>query len=107
MHKLRKDDQPVSDKDRIFACYWIVTHVFMHNPQARVGAITAMSVHDMSMLRTDEYTTSTNFKTFDTYGSQVILCHKVTLHYIEAYLALLRPWLSTKIKTVSHHKNYF
>ena len=70
----------------------------MHNPQARVGAITTMSVEDMDMLRTDEYTTSTHFKTSDTYGSQVILCHKVTLYYIEAYLTLLRPWLSTKNK---------
>ena len=63
LQKLRKDDQVVSDKDRIFAYYWIVTHVFMHNPQARVGAITAMSVEDMNMLRTDEYSTSTHFKT--------------------------------------------
>jgi hypothetical protein len=98
LQKLRKDDQAVSDKDRIFAYYWIVTHVFLHNPQARVGAITTMSVEDMDMLRTDEYTTSTHFKTSDTYGSQVILCHKVTLYYIEAYLTLLRPWLSTKNK---------
>jgi hypothetical protein len=107
LQKLRKDDQAVSDKDRIFAYYWIVAHIFMHNPQARVGAITTMSVEDMSLLRTDEYATSTNFKTSDTYGSQVILCHKVTLHYIEAYLALLRPWLSTKDKNSEPSQELF
>ena len=107
LQKLRKDEQHVSDRDSIFEYYWIVAHVFMHNPQARVGAITTMSVEDMSMLRTDEYTTSTNFKTSETYGSQVILCHKVTLHYIEAYLTLLRPWLSAKNKDSEPQQGLF
>jgi hypothetical protein len=47
----------------------------MHNPQANVGAISEMSVQDMNMLRTEEFTTSTNFKNSENNGPQVILCH--------------------------------
>jgi hypothetical protein len=95
LHNLR-NELTVTEKNKIFAYYWIVTHIFIHNPQARVKAITEMSINDIEKLRKEEYLTSTEFKTADTYGSQVIPCNKITFYYIEAYVVLLRPWLNMK-----------
>jgi hypothetical protein len=76
-----------------FAKDWIVSLLFVINPQGRAQAISQLSVKDSKVLcRSGGQVTSAQFKTRATYGSQAINCNPVTKEYIRGYVNHIRPY---------------
>ena len=88
----------IPDQDLIFVNDWVVSHVFVENPQGRSNAITTMPVTDIDALGGGQ-ATSTQFKTRRTFGSQSINCNPVTYEYMKAYVAHIRPHLLLRSRT--------
>lgn len=83
------------DAELAFAKDWIVTLLFVINPQGRVQAISYLTVKDVEGLcGSVGQVTSTKFKTSATYGSQAINFNPATQQYIRKYVDHIRPCAS-------------
>ena len=92
------DGKLVDDSDLTFANDWVVSHLFVQNPQGRSQAITLLPVSQLERLSCGN-TTSTAFKTRATYGSQSINCSPASYRYLAAYVHYIRPyWLCAASK---------
>lgn len=73
---------------------WIVSLLFVMNPQGRAQAIGGLSLQDgLELCGPSGQVTSTHFKTSAVYGSQAVNCNTMTQAYIEAYVNHIRPYL--------------
>jgi hypothetical protein len=82
--------QRVAINDSTFVNDWIITSLFVDNPQGRSQAITRFPLADIVNLESG-HSCSTEFKTRSTYGSQSINCNSFTFQYLEAYAKHIRP----------------
>jgi len=82
----------MTDDSLGFVNDWVISSLFVNNPQGRSQAI-----GKFPLIRLDELQTSTassdQFKTRATYGSQSINCNASTFHYLQAYAKYVRPHL--------------
>jgi hypothetical protein len=86
-------DEMVALSDLVFVNNWVISMLFLLNPQGRQKAITALSVDNLPELMADGLTTSSEFKTQLTYGYQAITCNALTLKYLALYVKYFRPLL--------------
>jgi hypothetical protein len=83
-----------SDADLRFVNDWVVSILFVINPQGRAQAICKLTVEDGQVLCSHGgQVTSTQFKTRATFGSQAINCNPMTQKYISEYVHAIRPLL--------------
>jgi hypothetical protein len=86
----------LSDEALSFAKDWVVSLLFVINPQGRSNAIRRLTVEESKQLCVpggQGQVTSTHFKTSMTYGSQAVNCNPVTQEYITGYTLHIRPYL--------------
>jgi hypothetical protein len=82
----------VSANELGFANDWVVSTLFVNNPQGRSQAIETFPVGRLETLQSST-ATSNQFKTRVTYGSQSINCNTVTYQYLQAYVKHIRPYM--------------
>ena len=82
----------VKKRDLTFVNDWVISYLFVANPQGRSQAISEL-LNTRSQLKalSEGLTTSTDFKTHPTFGSQAISCNATTYKYIMAYVTHIRP----------------
>ena len=86
----------INNNDITFASDWVIGHLFVENPQGRSHAISTFPHSRLSELACGN-TTSTEFKTRATYGSQSINCGPLTYKYLNAYVKYIRPYWSGNV----------
>lgn len=69
---------------QIFQDY-LMSHLYVANPQARVGAIQSMSMHAYGVLKARGLAPCTGFKTAETYGFQYISACEASLQLVISY----------------------
>ena len=73
---------------------YLVTHMYVANPQARPGALESMDLACMSDLREKGVVTTSRFKTAETYGYQTIVVGPATLKLLEYWVQCFRPTIA-------------
>jgi hypothetical protein len=74
-----QDGYIISSEDYLVATYFCICHLYVGNPQGRIGAINEMKLQDVDRLKTEGIVGSSQFKTRDTYGVQFIAACKSTI----------------------------
>lgn len=59
--------------------YFCVCHLYVGNPQGRIGALCEMRVRDLKRMKEDGIVGSPHLKTRDTYGVQFISACQPTI----------------------------
>jgi hypothetical protein len=62
----------IPSEDYLAATYFVVCHLYIGNPQGRIGALNELKLSDFDQLKSDGMVGSPHFKTVDTYGVQYI-----------------------------------
>lgn len=70
---------------------FIAAHLYVANPQSRVGAINRMTWDQFEVLCSDGRLECTDFKTWESYEAQFITACPATITYLQAYARYLRP----------------
>jgi len=90
----------VSVNELGFANDWVVSTLFVTNPQGRSQAIETFPVSRLETLQSST-ATSNQFKTRVTYGSQSINCNTATYQYLQAYVKHIRPYMMLTTESCS------
>lgn len=87
------DGECLIDKDLKFVSDWILSLLFVGNPQGRSQAVKLLSLERWKELCDNGrgQVTSPHLKTRATFGAQAINCNPVTQKYISAYVQYIRP----------------
>lgn len=70
---------------------YIAAHLYVANPQSRVGAINRLTVAQCHILCEDGRLECSDFKTWESYEAQFITACPATITYLESYEKYLRP----------------
>ncbi len=70
---------------------FIAAHLYVANPQSRVGAINRLTVDQFRVLCSHGRLECSDFKTWETFEAQFITACPATISYLEAYEKYLRP----------------
>lgn len=70
---------------------FIAAHLYVANPQSRVGAINRLTLDQCQILCTDGRLECSDFKTWESYEAQFITACPATIMYLESYEKYLRP----------------
>jgi len=74
-----QEDHVMSGEDYLMATYFCICHLYVGNPQGRIGALNEMKLCDLERLKEEGMIGSPHFKTRDTFGVQFIAACKPTL----------------------------
>jgi hypothetical protein len=80
---------------------FIVSHLYIFNPQARIGAIKELTLEDFDQLKMTGIISCEMFKTSETYHFQHVTTCPATIEYLERYVKYFRPPNETKYLFVS------
>lgn len=72
-----------------------MAHLYVWNPQARVGGVGSLVFDSLEELRLKGITGTDAFKTRDTYGTQFIVVCPASLKVLEAWVKWIRPTIAT------------
>lgn len=70
---------------------FIAAHLYVANPQSRVGAINRLTIDQSKILIADGRLECSDFKTWESYEAQYITACPATIKYLELYLKYIRP----------------
>jgi hypothetical protein len=84
------DGKELSNTEISLVVDWIVSLLFVANPQGRSQAIRLLPLTALNLLKEQRFVTSRDFKTSEKYGYQAIACSAVTWRYIEVYVLYFR-----------------
>jgi hypothetical protein len=74
-----QDGSLLSTEDYLMTTYFCVCHLYVGNPQGRIGALCEMRVRDLKRMKEDGIVGSPHLKTRDTYGVQFISACQPTI----------------------------
>ena len=77
-----------------FLCF-LVSHIYLANPNARVGGVSELNFDSLAELRSNGLVATDVFKTAATYGSQFIVVGPASLSWLECWVSSFRPLLVT------------
>lgn len=80
---------------------FVIAHLYIYNPQARIGAIKELTLGDFEQLRMTGIISCENFKTSETYKFQHVTTCPATIEYLERYVKYFRPSNETEYLFVS------
>ena len=66
----------------LYLVYYMIAHIYVMNPQARVGAVGGLEMDALADLRSEGMTASSKFKTAHIYGTQFIFACDASLRYM-------------------------
>jgi hypothetical protein len=70
---------------------YIIAHMYVANPQARVGGLEYMDLDCLPTLQKNGFISTSHFKTAATYGYQTIVVCPSTLRLLEYWVRYFRP----------------
>lgn len=73
----------------LYLVYYMIAHVYVMNPQARVGAVGMLNMDSLAELRSDGMTASSTFKTARLYGTQFVITCQASLRYVSLFMFIL------------------
>jgi hypothetical protein len=73
---------------------YVIAHMYVANPQARVGGLESMDIDCLPELRERGFISTSRFKTAATYGYQTIVVCSATLRLIEYWVQYFRPFIA-------------
>jgi hypothetical protein len=70
---------------------FVISHLYIANPQARIGAIKDLTLSDYELLKAHGMISCQQFKTSETYTYQHVTACPATIDYMERYVNYFRP----------------
>ena len=88
------DDDTFCPSSYLYLVYYMIAHVYVMNPQARVGAVGRLEMDSLADLRSDGMTASSKFKTAKLYGTQFIITCDASLRYVYYSLKIIYLYIT-------------
>jgi hypothetical protein len=73
-----------------------MAHIYLANPQARVGPMHSLDFSALEELRVSNTTSTSSFKTASTYGTQVVVMCPQTIHLVNIWVSTFRPAVASQ-----------